>query len=336
MHLEVALVAVENVLILACESQVALLANQCGNVILIDAILFGHDIEANSDALPYHVDLWTALRALVHLPGRLLGLFQLAGLVVFLLGQALRRLLGDVVPLGLVSSSCIKLVFHFLGCIRSGIGCKSLAGGAHVERGELRNWLCVVEHHFEGQGLHVLLRLLGQVGLLLVLGHLLLWRLEMATETTAHRCLVVVRADRVPVHALHVVHVLGLVMMRLLLLHMLLLRFLLRRAICLEPRLVLQHLRCFFTEAQRRRSSVLLLRHLVEIIKGVILEGRALVAIMLRMVLSPVMVLPSVVLLPSIMVLVMPVVTLLIEPSTLSSVVVFIHNLNMLLINKKL
>ena len=57
---------------------------------------------------------------------------------------------------------------------------------------------------------------------------------------------------------------------------------------------------------------------------------------MLRMVLSPVMVLPSVVLLPSIMVLVMPVVTLLIEPSTLSSVVVFIHNLNMLLINKKL
>ena len=87
MHFVITDVAIENILILTCKSQVAFVAGECGDIVLVDAIFLGHDVEADTDTLPNHVHLRSTLRALVHLPLGLLSRSVLvARLILFLLG----------------------------------------------------------------------------------------------------------------------------------------------------------------------------------------------------------------------------------------------------------
>lgn len=72
MNFVVADVAVEYVLVLAREAKFALVAGQGAHIILVDAVLLRHDIQANADTLPDHLDARTALVAGVHFPGLLL------------------------------------------------------------------------------------------------------------------------------------------------------------------------------------------------------------------------------------------------------------------------
>lgn len=73
MDLVVTLITIENVLVLACESKVAFVADKCTYIVLVNAVLFGHDIQTNTNSLTDKVNLtaW-ALFALMHFP---IGLF---------------------------------------------------------------------------------------------------------------------------------------------------------------------------------------------------------------------------------------------------------------------
>ena len=116
MHFVIADIAIENILIVACKSQVAFGADESGDIILVDTVLLGHDVEANADTLPDQVDLGSALWTLVHLPlGLLLLLIFVARLLLFFLRQTLRRLLRCIVPFGLVTRR-IKFFFQFGSC----------------------------------------------------------------------------------------------------------------------------------------------------------------------------------------------------------------------------
>lgn len=71
-HLSVALVAVEDILVLACEAQVALVADQGTHVVFVNAVLLGHDVQTYTDSLPDHLNVRSAFLTCVHLPRRLL------------------------------------------------------------------------------------------------------------------------------------------------------------------------------------------------------------------------------------------------------------------------
>lgn len=44
MHFEVTLIAVENIFVLTCESEITLEACEGGHVILVDTVFLGHDV----------------------------------------------------------------------------------------------------------------------------------------------------------------------------------------------------------------------------------------------------------------------------------------------------
>lgn len=118
MHFVVTLVTIENIFVLTCESQVALHARKGGHVVFVDAVFLGHDVEADADTLPDHVDLGTALWTLVHLPLRLfLGLVLVTCFFFLFLSQTLSSLLRCIVPFGLVTGR-VNLILQLGGCRR--------------------------------------------------------------------------------------------------------------------------------------------------------------------------------------------------------------------------
>jgi hypothetical protein len=140
MHFVIADIAIENILIFACKSQVAFGADESGDIILVDTVLLGHDVEANADTLPDQVDLGSALWTLVHLPlGLLLLLIFVARLLLFFLRQTLRRLLRCIVPFGLVTRR-IKFFFQFGSCCWRARRRHNMAA-TRVKRRKLRNRL---------------------------------------------------------------------------------------------------------------------------------------------------------------------------------------------------
>lgn len=68
MNFVIACVTIEDVLILACEAEVALCAGQGAHIILVNSVLLGHDVQANADTLSDHLNLRAAYVTGVHLP----------------------------------------------------------------------------------------------------------------------------------------------------------------------------------------------------------------------------------------------------------------------------
>ena len=84
MNFIITTITIENVLVLACEPEVAQVACEGTNVVLVDAILLGHNIKTNSNSLSYHIWVVGALVTFMHLP--LLLLLRIG----LLLGHRLR------------------------------------------------------------------------------------------------------------------------------------------------------------------------------------------------------------------------------------------------------
>lgn len=122
MNFVVANVAVENVFVLARKSKIAFNTGQGAHIVLVNAILLGHDIQADTNSLSNHVWMGIAFGTLVHFP--LLLLLRRTSLL-FLRGQ---RLHVATIPRGLEAIVDLEGVILLFDCCLEVLDLKLLRG----------------------------------------------------------------------------------------------------------------------------------------------------------------------------------------------------------------